>query len=386
MPKNLFSVEMLPADHGDCLIITYGSPDAPHRVLIDGGTAATFPRLQQHILSLPKDQRHFELLIVTHIDSDHIDGVLGLLRAKLDVTFRDIWFNGWKHLVPPTSEFLGPRQGDMLGNLLSMRTDLPWNEDFGGERVYVPSSGALPVRVLPGGLKLTLLSPTMKELTALDTAWIKESFQQGRFPGEAPPALGRGHSRVQQLAETVFVRDRSAANGSSIAVLAEFQGRRCLLGADAFADTLLASLKRLPGAQGRLGLDAFKLPHHGSAANVSSELIQAVECQRYLISTDGSVFDHPDDEAIARLLHPAGGGIELYFNYDTPRTRAWEQLMRPGQRDELARGFYPSGAEGGLKVDIPREESSVRTPDLSPASGAAPQASKPRNPPRRRRK
>lgn len=352
----MFSIEMLPADHGDCLLLTYGEKEAPRRVLIDGGTAATFPRLRQRIEALPPDQRHFELLIVTHIDSDHIDGVLALLRARLGVTFGDIWFNGWTHLVPPTSEFLGPRQGDMLGNLLSMRVELPWNRAFGGGTVVVPEAGALPVHTLPGGLTLTLLSPSWKELAALDAEWIKESFRQGRIPGEAPATLGSWNARLAQLAEASFVRDRSVANGSSIAVLAEYGGRRCLLTGDAFADRLLASIQRLPGIQKALKVDAFKLPHHGSRANVSTELLQAVECSRYLISTDGSVFEHPDEEAIARILQHGGETVELCFNYEGPTTRRWKSFTpSKGQPLENYRPRFPSSAEGGLLIELESE-------------------------------
>jgi hypothetical protein len=323
-------------------------------VLIDGGTAATFARLRQRIEALPPKQRHFELLIVTHIDSDHIDGVLELLRAKLGVTFGDIWFNGWSHLVPPTSEFLGPRQGDMLGNLLSSRVDLPWNEAFQGKTVVVPDTGALPVHTLPGGLKLTLLSPSWKELAALDAEWIKESFPQGRVPGEAPVTLGRWPARLHSLAESPFVRDHSAANGSSIAVLTEYDGKRCLLTGDAFADRLLASFKRLPGFRDVLTVDAFKLPHHGSQANLSEELVRAVRCSRYLISTDGSIFGHPDKEAITRILHHGGKTVQLCFNYDVPTTRQWHVSTQPLKHMSVEnyQPLFPASAEGGLVVEL----------------------------------
>jgi hypothetical protein len=33
----MLRVEMLPAGHGDALLVEYGSPDCPHRILIDGG-------------------------------------------------------------------------------------------------------------------------------------------------------------------------------------------------------------------------------------------------------------------------------------------------------------------------------------------------------------
>jgi hypothetical protein len=33
----VFSIEVLPAARGDCILLEYGDPGRPNRVLIDGG-------------------------------------------------------------------------------------------------------------------------------------------------------------------------------------------------------------------------------------------------------------------------------------------------------------------------------------------------------------
>jgi beta-lactamase superfamily II metal-dependent hydrolase len=41
-------------------------------------------------------------LILTHIDADHIEGLLKLVAERDSlVTFKDVWFNGRQHLEPP---------------------------------------------------------------------------------------------------------------------------------------------------------------------------------------------------------------------------------------------------------------------------------------------
>ncbi|NVJ04732.1 hypothetical protein HUW63_05665 [Myxococcus sp. AM001] len=236
-----------------------------------------------------------------------------------------------------------------------MRKDLPWNECFKGKTVVVPDEkhGGLPTHWLAGGLKLTLLSPTWKELVALDSEWIRESFGQGRIPGEEVATLKTWPPRIRDLDVTSFIKDTSLANGSSIAVLVEFAGRRCLLAGDAFADTLVASLKRLPGVRGRLRLDAFKLPHHASKANVNDALLQAVKCSRYLVSTNGMYFNHPDEEAIKRLFLNVGERLEICFNYRTRTTQRWEiSTPLPGTPVKKYQSVYPSSSEGGLVVQL----------------------------------
>jgi phosphoribosyl 1,2-cyclic phosphodiesterase len=90
---------MLPARERDCLWIRYGDARKPNQILIDGGRLATSQAIRACFAALPVAQRTFELLIITHVDRDHIEGVLGLLEdTKFAVKFKDIWFNGYDHL------------------------------------------------------------------------------------------------------------------------------------------------------------------------------------------------------------------------------------------------------------------------------------------------
>jgi hypothetical protein len=56
---------------------------------------------------------------------------------------------------------------------------------------------------------------------------------------------------------------------------------------------------------------------------VSSELVQLLDCPRYLISTNGDHFYHPDRQAIARILKYGGDRKVLYFNYNSKMNEVW---------------------------------------------------------------
>jgi hypothetical protein len=350
----MLRIEMLAAGHGDALCIDYGDPIEPHRLLIDGGarSAATRTLVWDRLTA---GSRGLELLVVTHIDADHITGILNVLKdPSARFTPRDVWFNGWDHL--PT-DVLGAMQGEALSAAIRARR-LPWNEDFGTRAVQVPDDGPLPVIRLPGGMELTVLSPTERQLAALRPVWKKEVEAAGLVPGVAaeepavqPDILGERPMAPEDLARQPFREDPSEANGASIAMLAEFEGKSLLLAGDAHAGVLGAGLERLALQRGvdRIRVDAFKLPHHGSKHNLSSEVLQLIDCCRFLCSTNGAIFGHPDPEALSRIVvdrRPAS----LEFNYRSETTQRWDS-RRLRSRFEY-QTVFPRTGEAGLVVDL----------------------------------
>jgi hypothetical protein len=351
----MFIVELLPARHGDALWIEYGDPQRPHRILVDGGPRSRATRTAVEGLVTDRG-RDIELLAVSHVDADHITGVLDLLENRaIALRPREVWFNGWEHL--PT-DVLGPKQGERLGAAIVARR-LPWNTDFGGGAVMVPDTGPLPVVEMPGGMRLTLLSPTRGALAALRPVWRAEVEKAGLVPGGAaaeeraaqPDVLGTAPLDPHALAAEAFSEDDSAANGSSLAFLAEFDGRSLLLTGDAHAGVLAAGLRRLATERGtaKVHVDAFKLPHHGSRHNLSGEVLDLVDCHRYLFSTSGHLYRHPDRVTVSRVV-TSRDDTELGFNYRTEFTEPWESSrMRRRFRYELR---YPSGPEPWLRVPV----------------------------------
>jgi len=115
----MFKIEFFPAQQGDALWIEYGTPAAVHRVVIDAGTPATGPLVRKRIETLAPAERRFDLLVITHVDTDHIGGVLKLLSdLPAGVQFDDVWFNGWPQIRDAHSSKLGPVDGEILSAAL----------------------------------------------------------------------------------------------------------------------------------------------------------------------------------------------------------------------------------------------------------------------------
>jgi Metallo-beta-lactamase superfamily len=349
----MLAIEMLPAEHGDCLWIEYGDPENPRRVLVDCGLRATYRELAERLRG--RQEIGFELLVLTHIDADHILGAIPLLQEVGPERFGDVWFNGWKHLNP--ADALGALHGELFSAVLEDRR-FQWNRSWNGGAVVLPDDGALPQIELEGGLKLTLLSPTHERLADLSATWEKElkALEPGDTEGALaalqcmprfqPDALGPERIDVEALSEAPFQPDDSAANGSSIALLAEYGGKTLLLGADAFSPVLESSLRRHLRQTGRtrLRVDACKIPHHGARTNNGPGFLALLDCRDFLFSSNGSHgYHHPHRETVARIL-TTRREARLHFNYRTPETEVWDDPDL--QREWSYEALYPANPAG----------------------------------------
>jgi len=313
----MFRITLLPAAQGDALWIEYGKGSDIRRILIDGGVQATGGILKQRIEALPEKKRVFELGVVTHVDLDHVLGMLTLLeQPPAGLTFNDFWFNGWRHLPksPTDDSVLGSKMGEEVSYLLERRPHQDWNAAFDGKAVSVgmrlpARASGLKTITLDGGMKLTVLGPTGRRLAELKPVWEKEIKQAGLKPGQAgkhlvghpedveddttlggDPPPPESASDIDKLADKPQGNDRSKANGSSIVLLAEYEKKRALLTGDAFPDDVLAAVRLLADAAGTdtLEVDCWKLAHHGGEKNTSSDLAEAPSCPLYLVSTSGA--------------------------------------------------------------------------------------------------
>lgn len=337
-------VEMLPAAEGDALFVTFGEETEPHYILIDGGRRSTYGNLRERVMEIEPDAqgiRFIDLLVVTHIDADHIEGIICLLQdEEVPCRFGDIWFNDWNHLEPLVAGerpvHLGAAQGEFLGALLH-KQQRAWNEKFNGGAVVVPPEpDPLPSKTMADDLRLTLVSPTVETLIDLRKTWTKAIEDAGFRPGDRDNALAQfGSKRWTKLPKKLGDEadfkslDHSEANGSSIAMILEYGKVRLLLAGDAHPKVLRENIERWcaahPDTPDRIALDAFKVPHHGSKKNATPQLMEVLECGRYLISTSGSRFKHPDIDAIRIIMdgHNGSDDPNLLFNYKSRFNDFW---------------------------------------------------------------
>jgi len=112
----IFSLDVRRARQGDCLLLHYGTKDRPGLVMIDGGPRGVYgehlkPRLhairKAHGLDANKPL-DVDLLIVSHVDDDHIHGILDLTKELLEarrerqpqfVQVSSFWHNSFGEII-----------------------------------------------------------------------------------------------------------------------------------------------------------------------------------------------------------------------------------------------------------------------------------------------
>ncbi|VVM75156.1 hypothetical protein PS619_02010 [Pseudomonas fluorescens] len=360
---HMLKLKMYPAKNGDAFLI---NADGQY-VLIDAGYASTYTtHLAAELAELAERGESLKLVVCTHIDADHIGGLLALFTSnggpeRRLIEVDAVWHNSLRSLpytvdgpclmestgvleaikrrgfpAPPAlaPNPIGAGQGSSLAKLLRSRS-YHWNHGDGSRSIDSRSA----TYTLSDRVQVQVLGPTIERLEALRTLWLKEMRRLG-YRGKSvtsdlvddayemwcsheaqrsivPSVRPIAARRERTLAEA-YTPDISVANGSSIVLVITTGQARVLLLGDAWAEDVLGELKRRhPDAQ-QLMFSAIKIAHHGSLHNTSPKLLELVDAPCYLISTNGLRHDHPDFEVLAAIVdRPATFERKLYFNYDT---------------------------------------------------------------------
>lgn len=367
-------LQFLNAREGDAIWVRWGRG---HQLLIDLGTEATGRAFADRMRALPVARRAFDLLVVTHVDTDHIGGVLsGIVDQQASIpgwTFADVWFNGWEHLhdrvpsrQPSTLEPMGGNHGETFAKWLRAQ---PWNEAF-DRRPAVRTDAALPRIDLPGGLSIVLLAPVMQRLTDEIPKWkaeVDRAMARGelgevspgleRLGGTAPPVL-KTVGDLQAQAARVSPPDDSKSNATSLVLLLEWQGRRVLLTGDSTTSEVVNGLAKLD-EDGRVPLDVIKAPHHGSRRNLLRPLVEAVSCGQWVFSTDGTQHHHPDAEAVARVVGCGQPNPTLHFTTRSTFNGWWDN---PEWQHMFGYSATYGTVEDGITITLRARDSGSKEP------------------------
>jgi hypothetical protein len=329
--STVFTLEAVFAKKGDALILHYGPWDRPNWILIDGGPRGVYkkflhPRLNQlreEFEMEPDDPIPFKMVMVSHIDDDHIAGVIDLFEDIEEAKAGNqpppyevdtLWHNSFDDILDNDDEEIlsrmaataassgaanvlalprmtresravvaSTRQGRNLRNL-AKTVGASLNKPFEG-LIMAPAPEDVPFN---HDLSLTVVGPSKTRVEEYQEQWDKD--------------LKKILEKEENSAEAAAFEDKSPFNLASICVLAKMQGKSMLLTGDARGDFVIEGLEEaeLLNESRPLRLDLLKVPHHGSDRNVELEFFQRIVADHYVISGDGE-HGNPEVETLEMI-------------------------------------------------------------------------------------
>ncbi len=331
----MLELEAFSARHGDALLLHYGTKAKPLLAMIDGGPSGVYKRvIASRLAELAPAGKvpRIRWVNVSHVDEDHITGVITLFERIRDDTPPPASVDALFHNVPTAGDALGVQPGAIGGGAAPSERDRLERElglliaptaaagvrvqsfqqgaDLANlardQRVHVARNPPAGKRLLTGDtfpakhvapLSITVVAPSLTRFQKLIDEWRKELGPAG---GVLPAA-------------TKTKLDTRVANLSSLVLLVQQGTKKLLLTGDARADHTVEGLEELGllGPDGKpLVVDVLKLPHHGSDSTTDLAddvpgLLERVRARHYVISADGR-FKNPSEGILRRLVQAQG--------------------------------------------------------------------------------
>lgn len=354
--------------YGDCIffVLKDEDNDDSFHIMIDcGALSDEIKQFIIHNLGLRLD-----LIIATHLDGDHIDGITAILNDNdlKNLVVGKILYNCCFMPYDNTDNITFPRPIQYRIN--SLPSAYP---DTARSKISASTSVSLANRILsdesmksvwnhtpitnqtdpiPLGIKgkwgkLVFLSPTVQDLQNLDGLFktkfagftgikfpehpfgnIQETYElllkieekkkrifKGKWIGAKQATISKEEF---ENAFNVIVNESSLSipNQASMAFYWECNYRKVLFLGDSMAKTVKESLSR--HFDGQIKFDAVKISHHGSKYNTTSELMTKIDAPVfYLTGGYSSEEDCPTMETIAKIaIRDTDEDSKRYIRYN----------------------------------------------------------------------
>jgi len=229
--------EFFEAGQGDSILV---STDNETNILIDGGADSLYTR---KLRNLNKRVSQLDLIILTHLDDDHILGLRDLLKFDVDNIAKDnkyvpfikeVWYNAFRNTSNKNDiDFKPPKKSSTISikNQLKFREYMSLVEGKIQYKDYI-SIDYITKPLEVNDIKLILLSPNDDKLKEL---YLKYKKEFKKTTASIFSKCKDVKSTIEDLYEKPFnnTDDNSVSNGSSIAFILVYKNKKFLFLADA---------------------------------------------------------------------------------------------------------------------------------------------------------
>ena len=326
-------IKFLNAFKGDSILISVTDDENIARnILIDSGTGATYyndkERQKGELFSivehLKREGQKIDLLIITHVDDDHIGGILKWISkdSSAHKIIGQVWFNSGKLIA----EHLNKKVNEDLEQLINRPSDNFTSISQGIKfETYIEEHGIWDRQLIKSkqqydvfpGISVEILSPN--DITLAKLVELYKKPKHDYFTSGKSTDWNRSISDIieEEKADSFSINsDASVSNGSSIAFILSSFGRKFLFLSDSHCDVVTEALLNLGySANNPLHVEFIKISHHGSDYNIDDTLLSLVNTNHYIILADGTKSNLPSKRCVARIIK-ANANSTISFNYE----------------------------------------------------------------------
>ena len=329
---------------GDCIIFLLKNDDKEIHIMVDCGLYTQ--EVNDYIVN--EFHGYIDYLIVTHIDNDHINGLIRMLKSKPNLTINHIFYNCYQR----TSENLQEWDEKMVENMKRVFDHLPVVVDMLEQKINAETSMSLAKLILENDNwkkawrreyiidessmvdlgkdmgRIIFLSPNKEALDTLDKKYRllfwKTLYRPKKLDYDKEETIYESLMRIMEqednegfdeesvsskvLDENALkfyaaekMKGLSPANEASIAFIWEHEGHRILFMGDANPDQVVKKIGDVYKDTPKPVLfDAIKISHHGSAHSTSKELVSIADSERYFVT--GGANARPSYQALSRII------------------------------------------------------------------------------------
>ena len=353
---------------GDCIVLLLQLEQQNFSLFVDCGSFTE----EIHRYVIDTLNKNIDILIVTHIDNDHVSGIARMLHDIPDLNIGKIIFNSYDRET--NEDGIIKLDEKLRTRIEKLRSQLPIytvkeEESIKAKHALLlsecilsqenwtrvwdtkPYTQSSPNLILNDGDfgELIFLSPTSNELSALEKEF-KEEFNKrllrpldGKHKedseiyeliirlaetnnyeeSEDPVSFGQMTTQmIDMKASNEKSPAISPANKASLAVLWKYNNIGIILLGDSDPEIVMRKLRYIND----IDILACKVSHHGSKHNTTIELIEKVNSAHYFF-TGGKNEQRPSIEAIAKILKKTSKEhFTLHFNYACNQMKEIEKI------------------------------------------------------------
>ncbi len=364
-------IKIFQSSKGDCLMIS--SPDRTGKnrhILVDGGLGKSF---REHVAAELSNsigaKEILDLICVSHIDEDHIMGILEFLNSVIDWRVFDhhtdvlgraianpksprppeiggIWHNAFSEQIDQNTGALE----SMLANYSSVMASsnsaqhyeyaeiatsvlqgielskkigaaqlgIPLNHHHGGKLIMY-RDGQPTISV--GKMKIKLIGPTLEELQDLRDFWDGWIEDNRTKVNELLADMADDEDRLDLSDSTVLGNiDKVTESNLASIMLYLYQGHKeILLTGDGHSSHIIRGLELIGKLKAGRGLhvNVLKVQHHGSKNNIDLDFCKRITSDHYIFCGNGS--HHNPHLEVLQLVLDSRLGDE---NHMSPNSQA----------------------------------------------------------------